>query len=942
MVLLFSTLSWSQTALQPPRPPSTRPPSPPKQPSELERAAEEFKTLTRDMGLRADSPPKAAKRTGPKNAWHGRLFENFRNNVLDAVPHEVRQRGGQSDILRRNQFGFNVGGPVVIPHLYNGARKTFFNISYEGVREHIGRSYLRTVAIAPERTGDFSQTVDNSGAELKIYDPASTRLNPAYNSALPVSVDNLQNARDPFPGNRIPASRLDPVALRAVALYPTPNANAGPFYRNNYFVFGPEVNAADGMIFKVDHAIGERHRLTATASYTNGLAEAPRYFNTIADSGANDRIYNARRAVVDWTFSRNAGTVNTLTLDAPIDRSVSSRPGQSGAPASIGLKGPLKDAFPIFQFAEYLPMGRPNPNSVSSHNSYFLTDGLALREGKHRLRITGQLRRLLVNAYLPPYPAGYFRFGASLTSLPGIVNTGHSFASFLLGDAESALASATDNPSYWRGTYSSIGIRDNYEYSRGLSFSGGVTMEVSTPRTEKYDRFSTVSLNATNPANGRPGALIFANRDGQSRSFQPTTVRPSLSFGLAWNPRGDSRSVVRLNYGLSAGTIPIYTTQWASQGINGTPNFISPNIQLQPAVILSNGLPPLPQILPDYRPEAANNTVAEYVDPSGTLPLYQSASLSVERELPSQIILAVTLGHARGQHLFVSNSAANPNAIPLSALVYRDQLNTEAFRATLRPYPQYQRFDLHSSSATGDYKRNAASFRLEKRSSSGLTLTSTYEFSKQMDNYSGPFGVQDYYNRNNEWSLTSSNNPQRFSLSFSWDLPIGSRKPILAFNDWRRYIVDGWAISGITSLQSGEPLALRPLFNNTGGVIDALRVNVVPGVDPNPAERSPEQWFNPAAFDQPADFTYGNGPRTHPHLLTPGNQNHDLSVTKHVAISQESAVEFSATGFNFINTSNLADPDTVIGPASAPNLNAGRIIGSRGGRVIQLGMRFSF
>ena len=914
--------------------------APPRQPSELERAAEEFKTLTRDMGLRADSPHKATLKAGVKNAWHGRVFENFRNNVLDAVPHEVSQRGGQHDILKRNQFGFNAGGPLVIPKLYNGSRKTFFNVSYEGVREHIGRSYLRTVAIAPERAGNFSQTVDNSGVELKIYDPLSTRPNPAWNSRQPVSVDNLENARDQFPGNRIPVSRLDPVAMRSVALYPLANANAGPFFRNNYFVFAPEVNQADGMIFKLDHAVGERHRITGTASYTNGLAQAPRYFDTIADSGANDRLYNARRATVDWTFSRNASTVNTVTLDAPIDRAVSSRPDQQGAAAAIGLRGPLKGAFPVFQFAEYVPMGRPNPDSVSSHNYYYLTDGLALREGTHRLRATGQFRRFLVNAYLPPYPAGFFRFGTGLTSLPGIVNTGHSFASFLLGDAEAAQASATDNPSYWRGTYSSLGLRDNYEYTRGLSFSGGVTVEISNPRTEKYDRFSSVSLSAINPANGLPGALVFAGRNGQGRSLQPTTVRPALSLGMAWNPRGDSRSVVRLSYGLSCGTIPIYTTQWGTQGINGTPNFISPNIQLEPAVVLSKGLPSLPQVLPDYRSDAANQTVAALVDSSGALPFYQSASLSLERQLPSQVIVAVTLAHARGQRLFVNT--ANPNAVPLANLVYRDQLNDEAFRATLRPFPQYQRFDVHSSSPTGDYKRNAAALRIEKRSSSGLTLTSTYEFSKQMDDYSGPFGVQDYYNKKSEWALTSSNNPQRFSLSFSWDLPIGSRKPILAFKDWRRYLVDGWSVSGITSLQSGEPLALRPLFNNTGGLIDSLRVNIVPGVEPGVSDRSPQQWFNAAAFDQPADFTAGNGPRTHPHLLTPGNQNHDLSVTKHVALSQESAVEFSATGFNFTNTGNWTDPDMLIGPASAPNLNAGKIIGSRGGRVIQLGMRFSF
>ncbi len=915
-------------------------PQPAKPLSELERAAEEFKTLTRELGLRLDSPLKQTNSGGSRMVWHGRLFENFRNDVLDAVPHDVVQRGGTRNLLRRNQFGFNVGGPVIVPRLYDGSRTTFFNISYEGVRERIGRSYLRTVAIGPERSGDFSQTVDSAGAPLSIYDPLTTRLNPDFDPSLPVSTGNLEHRRDPFTSNTIPVTRLDPVALRTVALYPLPNAGAGPFFRNNYFVFSPETNYADGMIFKLDHAVAARHRFTGNASFTDGLANAPRYFNTVADSGGSDQKFNARRAAIDWTFTKSAGAVNTLSFDARSDRSESSRPGEEGARDAIGLRGPLSSAFPVFRFADYMGMGRTNPTAVSAHNYYYLTEGLSLRIGKHRPRFSAQFRRYLINAYLPQYPSGYFTFGPSLTSLPGIVNTGYSFSSFLLGLSEAAEVTRFEHPSYWRGNYASLSIRDNYEYSTGLNFSFAFSTEISLPRTEKYDRFSTVDLSAINPANGRPGALVFANRDGRGRAFQPAIVRPGAGFGLAWNPRGNPKSVVRFNYSLSFSSIPIYTAQWGTQGFAATPAFISPNIQLQPAVTLNNGIPPLPRALPDLRPEAANLTVADLVDPSGVVPIYQSAGFSFERELPSQIILAVSLGHSRGQRMFIGNSAVNPNAIPLSNLVYRDELNTEAFRRTLRPYPQYQRFDVYSSWPGANYKRNASTLRVEKRSASGLTLNATYEFSKQMDDYSGP-GVQDFYNKKSEWSLTSSNDPHRLSLSFAYELPLGSRKALLAFNDWRRYIVDGWSISGITSVQSGQPLALRPQFNNTGGLVDALRVNIVPGVDPAPSH-NPNRWFDPAAFDQPPDFTLGDGPRTHPQLLGPGNQNHDLSLTKRIALSTERAVEVTATGFNFTNTGNWADPDTVIGPASAPNVNAGRIIGSRGGRVIQLGMRFSF
>ncbi|MBL8236957.1 MAG: hypothetical protein JNM66_06035 [Bryobacterales bacterium] len=927
-------LAWQQ-----PQRPRTQPPKPQ---SELEKAAEEFKVMTRDLGLRPDTPGRRSRSAGPRPGWHGRIFENFRNDKLDATPHDVVQRGGSRNLLRRNQFGFNAGGPVVIPKLYDGSRRTFFNVSYEGVRERIGRSFLRTIAIPEERTGNFSRTVDNAGEPLPIYDPQSTRPNPNYNPGRAVSTENLQYLRDPFPANRIPAVRLDPVAQKAVGYYPLPNSDAGPFFRNNYFVFSPETNQANGMIFKVDHTLAEKHRLTFNGSFTNGRAGAPRYYDTIADSSNNDRDFSARRGVVDWTFTKSAATINTLTMDVQRDSSVNGRAGQENALESIGLRGPLRDAFPVFRFSIYLGMGRNNPVSRSSHTYYYLTDSFSTRAGKHRFRAIGQYRRYQVNAFLPESPAGAFQFGPSITSLPGINNTGHPFASFLLGLSETASATVVDNPSYWRGRFFRLQAVDSYEHSKNLTVTVSFATEIALPRVEKYDRFASVDLDTINPATGTKGALVFANRDGRGRALQPVRVRPETSFGLSWNPRGDAKTVVRMSYGLSFSSIPIYTTQWATQGFVGIPTFVSANVQLQPALRLADGMPPLARPLPDLRPDAANFTNADLVDPSGAVPMYQSAGVTVERELRGQAIVSVSLGHARGQRLFVSNGAANPNAIPVSNLAFRDALNTEAFRRTLRPYPQYQRFDVFSSWPAGNYKRNAASFRVEKRSSSGLTVNASYELSKQMDDYSGPYGVQDFYNRQNEWSLTSSNNPQRLSMSFAYELPIGSKKTLLTFSDWRRHFVDGWSVSGITSLSSGEPLALRPQFNNTGGIVDALRVNLVPGVDPAVPNRGPGLWFNPAAFEQPADFTLGNGPRTHPQLLSPGGQNHDVSVTKRFAVTTERVVELTATGFNFTNTGNWSNPDVIIGPASAPNVNAGKIIGSVGGRVIQVGMRLSF
>jgi hypothetical protein len=179
-------------------------------------------------------------------------------------------------------------------------------------------------------------------------------------------------------------------------------------------------------------------------------------------------------------------------------------------------------------------------------------------------------------------------------------------------------------------------------------------------------------------------------------------------------------------------------------------------------------------------------------------------------------------------------------------------------------------------------------------------------------------------------------------MSYTYELPFGANKPYLRFPDWRRYVIDGWSISGAGTVASGDPIYLTPLFNNTGGVVQALQVDVVPGVDQHVSNQGPALWYNPAAFVQPPDFTIGNVSRTLSNLLNPGWQNFDMSLNKRFALAAERTLEFNATAFDFMNHANWNDPDNVIGSVATPNLDAGKIIGSRGGRVIQLGLRLSF
>jgi hypothetical protein len=258
------------------------------------------------------------------------------------------------------------------------------------------------------------------------------------------------------------------------------------------------------------------------------------------------------------------------------------------------------------------------------------------------VRLTHTMQRLFDNVFSPFAPAGYFSFGTAITGLPGVRNTGNSFASFLLGEVYYGEESIVRHPSYYRKNSYNFIASDEYRVKPGLTANFSVNVEVAAPRIEKYNRQSTISFQHTNPANGQPGALIFAGRDGIGRALQPTTVRAEPSVGLSISPFNDRKTVVRLNYGLSYQSYPLYGRHFGTQGFNTAALFISPNDQLQPAFTLREGVPqnfPLP---PYLEPIAANGTDADFVDDSGRLPSTQQWSLGIQRELPRSLSVDVT------------------------------------------------------------------------------------------------------------------------------------------------------------------------------------------------------------------------------------------------------------------------------------------------------------
>jgi len=909
----------------------------------VEAAVEQFRTVTRDRGLRGDSPKPFQAGGGNLPQYHGRLTYNIRNDVFDAIPHQIRQRGNDSSILRRHQYGFNVSGPVFIPKLYNGGTRTFFTLSFEGVRESIARSNLETLPTMLERVGDFSQTVDQSGSPLPVYDPATTSLNPAYDATKDVSLSNLQYFRSQFANNIIPRSRLDRVAVAAAQYFPEPNANVGPYFRNNFFVVAPERNVVDGFTGRVDHIISDRHRVSVNFNTTNAFAGAAKWFQNEANPGVADRVDTGKTASAQHIFTISPETINTFAVSVSSTGFENQVDEETSYTSLLGLPGTAGSIFPLFNIVDdYMDLGRSTLIRRNKYHIYSWSNTYSTRIRSHNLRFGVGSTYYQINTFQPDYPSGRYRFERLFTSLPGIVNTGHGFATFMLGQANLAEMSIVDQPSYWRRSNYSARLIDQVELRKGLNVTLNLNLERNGARTEKYDRISSVDMSAINPETGNKGMMAFANQNGYGRSFHQPTVAMEPSVQIAWNPSTENSSVIRLGVGRSYSGRPLQYGHWGSQGFNLYPTVVSQNRLTSPAMILQQGFPASAIPSNRFSPSVADNTRAELQDDTDSIPTYQHIGMSYEREIPGDLLLVVSAARDSGRNLLVGEAVFNPNGVPLDYLDFRDLLNDEAFLRQLRPYSQYQDFALNGLWPTGRYNRDSATIRLEKRASGGLTIRTSYTFSKQMDNYSGPTAVQDKYNLDKEWSVTSYNSPHVASLNYVYELPLGPNKTLMTYSDWRRYLVAGWSISGTSTMVSGRPLSMRTSFNNTGTVVQSLYANWVYGVSPHVEHQSPEMWFNTEAFSHPENFTIGNTSRNLPYLFGPSSKNHDVSVSKRVPLTSGQSLEFTAVGLNFMNIGNFDDPDTTIGTVDAPNANAGRILQSVGGRIIQLGLRLNF
>lgn len=911
-------------------------------PGELRKAIREYRLQIERITEHYPSGDSITGRRGISQDYRGTIYHYLRNDALDALPHEVRQANGTKSILRRNQFGLNLTGPVTFPRLYNGQNQTFFSIAYEGTREKISKAYLGNVLTPLQRSGNFSDLVDDAGRSVVIYDPATTRPNPDYDPGQPVSLSNLQHLRDPFPGNQIPAHRLDPIALKALAYYPTPNTSVGPFLRNNFFTNAVETNTPNGTVWKIDHNIGKKHTLTWNGRFSQGIDGSAPIFPNAANPGRPQRWITSKTGRFNHTLSLSPWVVNQFLLSATYYTGTNSQENfyQKNFPDLLGIKGLRVGAFPRFDLGEFVDIGtRPGAMSRYRLAYYSVSNGLSWRHKKHNLQLYGKIYWRHVNTFGPRNPSGRFEFFGDLTGLPGINNTGSSAAQFLLGMPDRAQQSIVSHPTYSRAEQFEVSFNDEYQLTPKITWTFRLNLEVDTPPREKFGRRSSLDLKGINPENGQPGVLIFAGPDGRPGIFTSTNLNWEPGIGVAFSPWGNRKTVIRANYVLLSDSWFLSPNDRATHGFNTTPLLVSPNQQLEPALLLSQGFPEV-KTAPNLSPTAANHMDAIYFEPDVELPDVHEWRLEIERDFSDFAVRVAYVGE-RGTHLFMGDGV-EINPLEPSSLEFRDRLNDLDFRQSLRPYPQYLGISHGYGYPSGSNWYHMGSLKVQKRLSKGLSLTGSYSISKHLDNMLSGLTPQNSTNLRVEKAISSGDRTHRVRASYLYELPFGKGHRFSSSRNWINALGNGWTMSGFSVFQSGQPIQLKTMFNNTGSVAETLRVNLNPAVNPHLKNRSASLWFNPLAFQQPEDFTLGNGPRNHPTLRNPGFWNFDMSLSKRVPVTEVWTLEVIGEAFNAFNHANLNQPDAIIGSPENPNLNAGRIIGSQGGRIVQLGLRLSF
>jgi hypothetical protein len=896
------------------------------------------------------------------NSIHGSAYEYLRNRVLNANDFFNNRSGVKRNAFTQNQYGVSTTGPVI-------RDKAFYFFSWEGFGLRNGRPTLVTVPTAAMRAGDFTGLPP-------IYDPYTTCGLQGLQAC-----PNGQPTRQPFAANAIPASRIDSTAKILTDVWGPPNL---PGNVNNFAGNASLGGNQQQFNTRGDYTFREKQRLFGRYTYWDGNSLPFDPFQK--NFGGLKTLYGANGGVAGDTYTVNPTTV--LDFRVSYLRALHAfRPQQTGT--DLSKYGP---AWAALTSQVTLPVA-PLPNVTgfagfsgvyirSVSNEYFLSGSATKILGRHSLKFGGEARRWDWGFVQSNTAAGSFNFNNLFTSTnplsPGA--TGYPFASYLLGTpASGSLAGAalTLQQMYYQGYY----LTDSYRLTNRLTLNVGVRLDIDGSFSERFDRTVVFQPGASDPLGQQVGlnlrgqlALVNSAAYPDRHQLGSSKVLAAPRFGFAWSLAHNT--VLRAGYGLSwvSPEQINYSLAPFQSPVNAatTTMVTSVNGGLTPLNTLSNPFPngliaPIghnPALLRNYEGQNFNAPI-----PGQPFTSVQQWNLEVQRQLAGGVAINAGYAGSKATHLSFSvlqinqlpdqylalgsallNTVANPFYGVLPATAGTLGLPTTTAGQLLRPYPQFLGVG-DSAPQRADSTYHSLQMKLEKRFRAGGTFQVSYTWAKLLSDTDtltswleaghGVGGVQDPSNLRLEKSLASFSAAQRLVASYVVDLPVGKGKPLLGNV---RGVVDkvlsGWGVTGVTTFQTGLPLAFTTATNLTGSLGGGSRPNVIisnTAIDGSAQSRI-GQWFNTAAFAQPAAFSFGNESRTDPRLRAAGIANWDFSVVKRTELAERVKLEFRTEFFNLFNRVQFADPGTSLGNPQFGIVSAAM----NQPRLIQFGLRLLF
>jgi hypothetical protein len=877
------------------------------------------------------------------NTLHGSVYEFMRNKVLDANGFFSNRAGIDSRSKNQNDYGFVASGPVYIPKILDGRNRLFWMSSYEAYKYPASTFSQQTMATEAFKRGDMSALLPGT----PLYDPASCS----------------GGVCTPFSGNIIPDSRISPLSRKIISFLPkgtdalvnnltdiVQSPTESHFYTQKGDVNWSSKQKFSGSITRGSKDQPSNHSLGVLYSSQGGTSTT--YVRMSHDYIFRPNLLNH----INYGLSRSPDTRNSNTAGIA-----------EYQPSALGLKGVPDLTFPGISWNGTGYIGTGSEYSRFVNQTSEINDDLSWIHGRHSLKFGFDVRRQQFNVARRENGSGLFSFEPKVTADPVTGQGGHAWASFLLGDVTgSNVRSGLILRNQWN--YYSGYAQDDFKVSQKLTLNLGLRYEIQTPVVEAKDRLSGFDTSIPNPgADGRLGAYtFFGNGPGRNgrRSPQDTFYKSfGPRFGFAYRVNNDT--VVRGGYGIAYS--PLKSTGYAGGDQNGITGQASPSNFNWDAGFPGN-------LGTSYDPSSQNgNAHLAFIDRSGGRPgMVQNWTLDIQRQLKKDILFDIGYVASKGDHL--ASTLQHPNQTdpkylsygPCLAVLVQNQGSDErcagktpvptpfgAFQSlwgsdatvgrALRPFPQVGHFDINDYSFTpdksGSFTYHSLQTKLEKRFSAGLTFLVSYTWSKNLTNSeadalgasgffgSGQFLAQDNYNRKVEKTLSMLDTPHAVVMSYTYELPIGPGKKMLASSHGvTAKVLGGWSVAGVQRYQSGIPVGAVASGVNTGLYgkdewYGPIRPNLVPGQNlggfSGHFDPSVNRYLNPAAFSKPANFSFGSASIALPGVRSPLRNDESFTLSKRTPIKERVTFMFRAEFFNLFNRTIFSIPSfDVSNPAS--------------------------